>query len=80
MAVRAKFFVKEVKHMQHSSNSEQLAEIAMAPVYADGEENAVWSKYTPSGELSMLITNEDAISQFELGGEYFLDITPVEKH
>jgi len=42
-----------------------------------GPENAPWSKYTPSGELRMQITNPEALSAFEVGVEYFIDITPV---
>lgn len=77
MRVRAKFFVKSINHM-HTGGTEQIAEIAMSPVFSDSDENRSWSKYTPSGELKMMITNPDAVSQFELGRSYFLDFTPAD--
>lgn len=72
MAVRAKFFVKEIKNI-HSPDT--CVEISMSPVYAGNDENTEWSKFTPSGELTMLVTNDKAVEQFELGGEYYLDIS-----
>ncbi|MBO9108753.1 hypothetical protein J5288_08560 [Agrobacterium sp. S2/73] len=36
------------------------------------EGNGDWSKWTPSGELSMTITNPAAIEQFEIGAVYSL--------
>jgi hypothetical protein len=43
-----------------------------------GDENKEWSKWTPSGLLTMSITNPEALAQFEVGKDYFLDFTPVE--
>ncbi len=42
-----------------------------------GEENKEWSKWTPSGELRIQITNPAALAQFEVGKDYFLDFTPA---
>ncbi len=39
--------------------------------------NKSWSKWTPSGQLSITITNPDAIDAFEKGNAYYLDFTPV---
>lgn len=44
-----------------------------------GEENKEWSKWTPSGELRMQITNPAALAQFEVGKDYFLDFSPAEE-
>ena len=71
--VRAKFQCVEIKHM--FGNPDGSAEIRMIPVYGNGEANKEWSKWTPSGELKMLITNPEAIAAFDLGGEYFLDFS-----
>lgn len=43
-----------------------------------GDENKEWSKWTPSGSLSMSITNPAALEQFVVGKDYFLDFTPAE--
>ena len=36
------------------------------------EGNGDWSKWTPSGDLSITITNPSAIKQFEIGEVYLL--------
>lgn len=76
--VRAKFFVSSINHLA-TPGSDPVAEITMQPVfgsYDDGAENESWSKYTPSGELRMTITNPAAIDCFSLGKAYYLDFTP----
>jgi hypothetical protein len=47
-------------------------------VYGNGEANKDWSKWTPSGYMSMVITNPSAFDQFSIGKEFYLDFTPVE--
>ena len=42
-----------------------------------GDENKDWSKWTPSGDLSMHITNPDASSQFVVGKAYYLTFEPA---
>lgn len=82
MTVRAKFFVK-TKTYHHNGNPEadQSAEIKLAPVFGvnDHDANRIWSKYTPSGEITMLITNPTAIDQFDIGGEYYVDFTKADE-
>ncbi|WP_316184761.1 MULTISPECIES: hypothetical protein [unclassified Bradyrhizobium] len=82
MMVRAKFFVEDIRH-NDVPGTDQYATITMKPVfgtYADGDvegTNKSWSKWTPSGQLSITITNPDAIDAFEKGKAYYLDFTPV---
>lgn len=75
--VRAKFFVQSVEHL-HTGGVDPCTNITMAPVYANGDENADWSKYTPGGKLEMMVTNQSAIDQFDLGQEFYLDFTPAD--
>lgn len=75
MTVSAKFWVKEVTHHHRDQPDDQCATIKLVPAYGEGNEN--WSKYTPQGEISMMITNPGAIKQFELGKAYFVDFTPA---
>ena len=52
----------------------------MFGAHADGGAegtNKSWSKWTPSAQLSITITNPDAIDAFEKGRAYDLDFTPV---
>ena len=78
--VRAKFFVESIQHSD-IPGTEQYASIMMRPVfgtYGDGEVNKTWSKYTPSGQLQITITNPSAIDAFEKGKAYYLDFTPAD--
>jgi hypothetical protein len=43
-------------------------------VSGDSAENKQWSLYTPSGQLSLTITNRDVFGAFVPGREYFLTI------
>jgi len=68
MKVRAKMKAYSVDRLQSGDPNEKSAEIRLMPVYDDGDpENATWSKYTPSGEVRLFITNPDAIEAFEPG-------------
>lgn len=40
-------------------------------------ENARFTKATPSGEIWMAIDNPEALKQFELGKEYYVDFHPA---
>lgn len=42
------------------------------------EENKRFTKYTPSGTLTMSIDNPLAVEQFELGKYYYVDFNPAE--
>lgn len=79
MGVRAKFWCKSIEHSAAPGDQQNIgATIKLAAVYQDGDDtNKSWSKWTPSGELSMYVTNQAAIDQFTLGAYYFLDITPA---
>jgi hypothetical protein len=82
MTVRAMFYVKEINHRATSQPGDVNVEVKMGaafgsylagvkmPGWPDG--NADWSKWTPTGELSMTITNPAAIEQFEIGAVYGL--------
>lgn len=42
-----------------------------------GDENKPWSQYTPQASVELYITNPDAVRQFTVGAEYFVDFTPA---
>ena len=73
--VRAKFWVKSINHQHVQSPDDVFAEIKLAPVYDEANKN--WSKWTPQGEITMAITNPEAVAQFELGKFYYVDFTPA---
>lgn len=78
--VRAKFWITGIQHQSpKGAEHDQVATVTMQPVYVtEAGENADWSKYTPSGEIKMTITNPAAIEAFELGASYFVDFTPAD--
>jgi hypothetical protein len=75
MSVRAKFQCLSITNFHHHQADAVQAEVRLAAVYGTGKENETWSKWTPSGEIKMMITNPAAIEKFELGKEYFVDFT-----
>jgi hypothetical protein len=73
MTVQAKFWVTNITHhaLQAGNLDSHAATVELKPVYSDGA-NDGWSKHTPQGDLTMMVTNPAAIEQFELGAEYIL--------
>ena len=69
MSVRAKF--------KCVSNTE-ANQVRLEAVTSGSKENETWSKYTPSGTLTMHIDNAPAKEQFVPGKEYYIDFTPAE--
>lgn len=75
MAVRGKFKLTEVTHVEYNADARKLR---FGAVCNDNtEENAKFHKYTPSGEISMTVDNPAAADQFVLGKEYYVDFSPV---
>ena len=72
MNVQAKFQLVEINHRQTHNPDDVNVGFVFQAVYANGEANKDWSKYTPNGELKMTVTNPEAIKQFELGADYIL--------
>lgn len=68
MAVQAKFFVQSISEQAHSIGQKTIVLSAVSR----GEENKQWSKYTPSGTITMAILNPGAADQFLLGEEFLV--------
>lgn len=67
----------KVYNVEDLGNEKYAEVINMAPVYGNGEENKSYFKATPSGSISLTITNKDAWGFFAQGKEYFVDFTPA---
>ena len=67
MAVSARFKCHGITDF--GSEAEPGKTINMSPV-TTGPGNESYSKWTPSGSMSMSITNPGAFDQFEVGAEY----------
>ena len=80
MTVRAMFYVKEISHRATGDAASVNVEVQMGAAFGSylkglPEGNGDWSKYTPSGDLQITITNPAAIEQFEVGEVYELTFT-----
>lgn len=73
--MRAKFVVWAVAKNLGVEGGVQSIELRFHPVISDGKDNATWSKDTPSGELRMIITNEELFDTFRPGQQFYLDFT-----
>ena len=73
MAVEGLWTVdKKIEH----GRFEQV-DVELVAAYNDGVGNEDWSKYTPSGEIKMSITNPPASDYFKPGEIYKLVFTKV---
>lgn len=76
--VRAKFYCTGVARQRSDGGQNDSDTVSFSAVTAtENPENKTWSKYTPSGSLTMTITNPACFDTFEVGKEYFIDLVPV---
>lgn len=79
MTVRAKFKVQSITHRPHwQGNNILIGEVDLAPVTSGSEENAAFYAATPAGAIKLATINEEALKQFVIGGEYYVDFTPTQ--
>lgn len=81
MAVRAKFYVSEVKQSRSNYSGvegEILTTIKLASVNATSEENKQFFRWTPAGSIDLGTVNPAVVEQMHIGDEFYVDFTPVE--
>ncbi len=71
MTVRCKFTC-----MDKTENTDGV-EVTFSPVTSGSAENERFFSFTPWGELKFGTFNEDAAAQFEVGKEYYVDVSAV---
>jgi hypothetical protein len=71
MSVRCKFKVDRTEKTTYGDG------VVLTPVYNPdpASENGKFWKATPSGEIRFSSCNADAMAQFEVGKEYYVDFT-----
>ncbi|MBF7978628.1 MULTISPECIES: hypothetical protein [Rahnella] len=74
MTVKAKFRV----HLIQKAEDDSHRVIHLSAVTADKAGNEDWSKYTPSGDIRMHVTNPAAFEQFAQGVDYFVEFSKAE--
>ena len=77
---RCKFSVREVTKTAPFNVNEPNPERIKMMAIGSGEvpEDAAFTKYTPSGELTFSLQNPALLGHFEPGQTYYLDLIPVE--
>ncbi len=83
MTVRAKFYCDRIDKTEsaYRQGNEYVKQEArtfhLRPVYSDdpNSENKKFWNATPGGELTLQAVNRDVWDKFEIGKEYYLDIT-----
>jgi hypothetical protein len=81
MSIRAKFRVQTVTRHAYANVADIAAEeVTLRAVTSSDphDPNHTWSKATPAGQLTMTISNPDAIGKLELGADYYLDFTKAD--
>ncbi len=73
---RAKFKCSEVAKKVGWGDNLVMYAAKFNVVYGDNEENKIFFASTPSGTIDMTTIRED---HFEVGEEYFVDFTKVDK-
>lgn len=64
MSVAARFWVQSVKKSAAAGQG-VTREVILQPVVSPTHDNENWSKYTPSGEIRLVVTAEPAGEWFE---------------
>lgn len=83
MSFRAKCRITGVHHLSsHAPNTDgttpvHQVDVTLQPVFAgdDGDANSQWSKWTPSGEIRLSITNPNIFPELVNGKCFFVDFT-----
>lgn len=80
MATRAMMrVVGRHEQKQYGSAGDQPTSVGVTlqPIFDEGS-NSSWSKYTPSGELRLEITNPEAFNQIQLGKTFSVTLAEVD--
>jgi hypothetical protein len=79
MTVRAKFKVQSITTQAHwDKNKGHIGTVKLQPVTGDSPENKAFYEATPCGAIELGTINRDALAQFPIGREFYVDFTPAE--
>lgn len=74
-SVTAKFKVNSINEYEGGKMITLSAVVGYDGVGNRIDENESWSKYTPSGNIEINITNPEAYNQFTVGKSYYINFT-----
>jgi hypothetical protein len=76
--VRAKFKVISITTQLHwQKDKGEIGTVQLQPVTSGSPENDKFYEATPSGEIRLGLLNKNALAQFALGSEVYVDFTPA---
>ncbi len=74
--MRAKFSVRNVERRSDTQEHLEFSPVCSSPFDAEGNsEDNTYAKWTPSGSLTLEITNPALIGRFSVGQTFYLDFT-----
>ena len=76
--LRCKLRVTKVTHNKEADGTTSYETVELMAVYGNTEENKQWSKYTPSANFNITISNPEAMNKLSAGHEYYVDFTPCQ--
>lgn len=78
MSVRGKFKLTAIEQCSWAKGGSVAHTLKFRTIYDQSiPEDQRFAKATPTGSLEMQVDNPAALEQFALGGDYYLDFTPV---
>ncbi len=77
MTVRAKFKVQSITTSARWNGPGTMGTVKLTPVTSGSDENKKFYEATPSGEITLGTINEEALAQFPIGAEVYVDFTPA---
>lgn len=75
--VTAKFQVQQISRNKSYSGTGEMQTILLTPVTSGSEENKRFYAATPSGRIELSCVNAEAVKEFDLGMEVYIDFRPV---
>lgn len=79
MSIRAKFFVQSITTSKSWSGPGLMGTVLLQPVTDGSEENRKFYEATPGGKIELGTVNSEALKQFNIGDEFYIDFTPARK-
>ena len=74
--MRAKFLVTKVEQVNPTTQRVAMMAVSDAPFSAEGaSDDNSFARWTPSGELTMTITNPNLVGALPEGKKFYLDFT-----
>lgn len=78
MTVRAKFKVHSITTSARWNGPGHMGTVKLMPVNGGSEENKKFYEASPSGQIELGTINEQALAQFGIGQEFYVDFTPAD--